>query len=151
MKRVIKGRAYNTATSTVVASSTYDNTSKGGTRGFLALYQTRSGAFFLHENEVVAFRDRAGTLQQQVTDTFRPLTRDKACEWVTSGEVKLHSDLLRELPEAKEDAAPEATIYARVPSSLKAAVERQATAEGISVNAYVARCLEHCVRTRSVS
>jgi hypothetical protein len=51
------------------------------------------------------------------------------------------------------DAVPEAgdtsetdTIYVRVPRVLKLAVEAQARAEDISINAFAMRCLERCTR-----
>ena len=55
------------------------------------------------------------------------------------------------------DAIPEAgdtsetdTIYVRVPRVLKLAVEAQAKAEDVSINAYVMRCLERCIRPAGV-
>ncbi len=144
MRRVINGTTYNTETSTLIATSSYDFTEERGPRGTLQLFQSRGGAFFLLDSETNTRRDRHGEIYEDERFIVIPKTRDEAHEWVMSGEVDLHSDVFGEPPEAEDTQAPEATIYARIPLSLKSRVETLARAKNQSLNAYVLRCLEQC-------
>ena len=146
MRRVVDGVTYNTDTATLIASTDYDKSENAGPRGTLALYQTRGGAFFVHDHEVLAYRDRrSGEWEERERDLVEPMSREEAQEWVLEQNVELHdTDAFGEPPEAAAESSPEATIYVRVPLTLKTRVDTQAKAEGLSVNSYVIRCLEKC-------
>jgi predicted HicB family RNase H-like nuclease len=45
---------------------------------------------------------------------------------------------------ALDETAPAATIYGRVPRSLKDRLEAKAKGEGVSLNTWVMRCVERC-------
>jgi len=154
MQRIIDGVAYNTETAAKVASLEFDASSAGGTRGAEVLYQTRGGAFFRHVQEVVAYQNRGGEWQERESNQFEAMTRDEAHAWVMKqNDVELLSDVFGEPPEAsaRDAVAAEATIYARVPLSLKNQVETLARADGLSVNSFVIRCLESCAASRRMA
>jgi predicted HicB family RNase H-like nuclease len=50
-------------------------------------------------------------------------------------------------PEAATEEAPGATIFLRVPQSLKTRIEMAANQSGTSINTYGLRCLERCLGT----
>ena len=145
MKRIIDGVAYNTETSTKVAEMTFeaDPNISGSTRGAVTVYQTRSGAFFKLDHEVIGYRDRDGEWQERVSNQCEAMTREEVLAWVAQqGDVEVFGNALDDVPEAMEAKEGEATIYTRVPASLKARADAQATAAGMSLNAFVIRCLE---------
>ncbi len=149
MKRIINGVTYNTDTSTVIAK---DEVVEGdwadggyGSRTVHTLYQTRGGAFFAHANTVQRNRDvRDNEWLEDERHRFEPMTRDEAHKWVMTGEVELFSDVFGEPPEAAAEEAPSATIYLRVPSSLKLRLEKLAADANISLNSWLTRCVERC-------
>jgi predicted HicB family RNase H-like nuclease len=144
MKRIIDGVAYNTETSTEIAKYEYQNTGTGE-GGFEILFQTRGGAFFTHGYQRTAVPDEAGPNGSRLTEinTFHPLTRDEAQDWIMTGNVEVFSDIFGELPEAADELHTESTIYVRVPTSLKDRIDAAAKAAGQSVNAWALRCLEN--------
>ena len=140
MKRIIDGKTYNTETATKVAVSLVDFFAKGAGYKVSTLYVTRGGAFFAdgYDPEMEEF-------------TLDPLTRDKAQQWILDGEVELFNNVFEDPPEASEDQStePEARIYLRVPEPLKRQIDKVAKDEGQSVNAWVMRCVEKCLSSRT--
>ena len=61
----------------------------------------------------------------------------------------MRQNLFGEPPEAEAEPAPGATIYVRVPTSLKDRIEAQATREHLSVNAWAIRCMESCLLAKT--
>jgi hypothetical protein len=99
----------------------------------------------VHDHEILSYKDRHGEWQERDRHEVIPMTRAQAHDWVMKGDVELLSDVFGEPPEAAaEPAAPEATIYVRVPLSLKTLIEAKARGDSLSVNSYVIRCLESC-------
>ena len=135
MKRIIDGKTYNTETATKVAFAKVDQpyleTDEEHT-----LYMTRGGAFFVH------IRD-----PDENQDDIEILTEKKAQEWLLEGEVEVYNSPFPDPPEAaaEEPSKPEATIFIRVPQSLKRKIDATAKAAGQSVNAWAMRCLEKCL------
>jgi hypothetical protein len=66
------------------------------------------------------------------------------------GEVELLNDVFGEPPEAAAEEAPGATLYVRMPASLKDRAEEQARDEGVSLNTWTMRCVERCADMRRV-
>jgi hypothetical protein len=132
IKRIIDGLTYNTDTATKLARRREEMV-------FTDLYMTRGGGFFEERTD----------LQSGERPTIEPLTRDAAQEWILKGEVELLSDYLAEPPELEGDGATktEATIYIRVPTSLKQRVDAAASSASLSTNAWAIRCLERCATT----
>jgi hypothetical protein len=141
MKRVIDGRTYNTDTATIVAKWNYEDEEGYDTEA--RLYRNRGGAFFIvhfwtvgvGEDAVDKIYFEAPVLRDQV---------DRLVEMRTNLEI-LDEAVLASPPEAEAEDEPSATIYYRLPSSLKAAIEAAAGAESLSVNAWLLRCTESCV------
>lgn len=146
MKRIVDGVTYNTDTSTMVAlfdrpASDRDPTSKTGT-----LYQTRGGAFFVHWCEEWHYQE-VGEWVSKTTDSFEVMTYDEAHKWVLDGDVEIFSGVFPDPPEATAEEKPGATIYIRVPQSLKARIDSASDEAKLSINAWSMRCVEKCLNT----
>jgi hypothetical protein len=144
MKRVIGGVSYNTNTSTLVAKASWEE-NDGHVRYTNQLYQTRGGAFFLHthkRNREWSKEDNAFTIAE--IDSFEPMTYDEAQNWVLNGNdvEQINEKIFGEVPEATAETPTEATLFIRLPVSLKERIEDNAKSRGLSVNATVMRCLE---------
>jgi hypothetical protein len=146
MKWVVDGVAYNTATSTLLAGKDLPGVRDVHDRqGHVqaTLYQTQKGAYFVHTStewwnpdteEIEAGRD----------ECF-PMTAEEANAWLLRGNVKIIHNPFGEVPEAAAETEPGATIYLRVPATLKHRVDKAASAAGMSSNAWVMRCIEGCL------
>jgi predicted HicB family RNase H-like nuclease len=151
MKRIINGVTYNTETSTRIARSEWQE--PYGTdleiEHSATLYQTRSGAFFVHETVTTPYYDNdEREWSEKKTQSFDVLSYDQAREWVLQGEMEVFDDSVLELaPEAREeeDEQPEANVFLRMPSSLKRRIEEAARSEKQSTNAWMLRCAERCL------
>lgn len=148
MKRIINGVTYNTATSTALARSSWD-----GNRGRITgtLYQTRGGAFFVHgEEKFERWNEREDKAEEVTEHWFDPLGPEGAHEWIMEGEVEVFHNPFDDPPEAAEEAEPGATIYIRVPASLKQRVEEAAREAKLSGNVWSMRCVERCLEQKSL-
>ncbi len=145
MKRIIDGVTYNTDTSTKLARSEYKAQYNHTTYPCVGLlYQTRGGAYFVHEN-IDLGRENAGD-QNSFKDRFLALSIDEAQKWlVGGGEVEVFHNPFTDPPEAVAESEPAATIYMRVPVSLKKRLEEAANDEGLSGNSWAMRCMERCL------
>jgi predicted HicB family RNase H-like nuclease len=141
MKRIIDGRTYNTATSTLVARSRYFFAPRPGAEPVeyeADLYLTRGRAFFAVVNRLDDDDSRT---------SFEALTREEAAKWLLEGQHELFDEsVLTAPPEAAETAEPEATLYVRVPRALKDRIEAATRNEGVSLNSWIMRCAERCMR-----
>lgn len=122
MKRIINGVSYNTDTATVVAW--YDYVGDEGIEREATVYQTRGGGFF-----VVHSWEEDGRRRHSFEPTDRSLIADMIGPSALQG----------------QQSEPEATIYLRVPASLKKRIEEHAKLEGLSVNSFALRCFERCI------
>lgn len=146
MKRIINGVTFNTDTSTMLAQSEYEGSDRiyGKVPVVETLYQTRSGAFFVHRSELLELETE--DTHANIRNTFHPMTRAEAQQWIEEGDIELiHPGVLDEPPEALPEDAPEATIYLRIPASLKERIEASAKAASLSVNSWALRCMERCL------
>lgn len=139
MKRIVGGKTYNTETAALVARGWWTDNSRwrqDAVRMQDDLYITRGGAFFRVRTEVDNAEARA---------ILEPLTRARAEEWAAEDEVEIYdATALAEPPEAAAEVEPEATLYIRVPRALKERIEGHAKEDGVSLNAWVMRCVERC-------
>jgi hypothetical protein len=153
MKRIIDGVTYNTDTSTLIAKSEWIEEANSfqpvEVRHSHLLYQTRGGAFFTTETRETERKNAAGDWIDDHRTDFTPLTADRAREWLLEGEVELLNDVFGEPPEAAAESSPAATIYVRVPTSLKNQIEAAAANDKLSVNAWAIRCMEGCIAART--
>ena len=148
MKRVVDGVAYNTATSTRLAEKEWNEQDERGRNANVeaTLYQTQKGAFFVHKRTFTEWWDHdAGEAEQRTRDECIPMMADEASGWLLRGVVNISHNPFGELPEAAAEAEPGATLYLRVPASLKRRVEGAAKFESLSGNAWMMRCLERCL------
>jgi hypothetical protein len=143
MKRIVNGVTYNTDTSTALATSSWEP-DEGEIKA--TLYQTRGGAFYVIEEwsrEVWDERERQH--ETKVTATLEPLSPEKAHEWIMTGKVEIIKNPFDDPPEAEAEAEPGATIYIRVPASLKRSVDEAAKGAKVSGNVWAMRCVEQCL------
>jgi predicted HicB family RNase H-like nuclease len=88
--------------------------------------------------------------------TFEPTDRDEL-ERLINGDYAVAEieivdhQALTEPPEAETEEEPSATIYFRLPPSLKNRVETLAKEAGLSTNAWMMRCVERCIGPQVVS
>lgn len=143
MKRIIDGVTYNTDTSTRLAVSEGEALYANEPYPCQStLYQTRGGAFFIHEridlgqneNEPREYRDRA-----------KALSPAEAEKWIMSNDVEVFHNPFGEPPEAVAETEPSTTIYVRVPASLKQRLEQAAKSDKLSGNSWAIRCIERCL------
>jgi predicted HicB family RNase H-like nuclease len=148
MKRIVNGVTYNTATSTRLAECRW---SRDDDEIFGTLYQTRGGAFFADE-EITRqiWNEDERTHQREMRHSFEPLSPEGAHKWLLDGDVEIFSNPFDDPPEATAEAESGATIYIRVPASLKRAVDDAAKAAKVSGNVWAMRCLEKCLEATSV-
>jgi hypothetical protein len=153
MKKIVNGVTYNTDTSTELAISHYDNKAYGddpAEHGSVTLYQTRGGAFYLvDEGEKEIWNAREREHEQRAHCNFRPLSAAEAEEWLMRGQVEIIHNPFGEVPEAVAEAEPGATLYVRLPTSLKTRIEEAARAENLSANVWAMRCMERCLGAAS--
>lgn len=147
MKRIVNGVTYNTDTSAHLAESRWKG--REGEEIFGTLYQTRGGAFFV---DLEITRERWNELereaQTEVVHEFEPMSPDEAQKWMLTGDVEVFQNPFEDPPEAAAESEPGATIYIRVPASLKKSVDDAARADNVSANVWAMRCLERCLNAR---
>ena len=144
MKRIIDGITYNTDTSTRLATSDYETDYNHASRPCEGtLYQTRGGAYFVHEVISLEFDEDAQI--NVVKGRFKALSGVEAQEWIMTGEVEVIHNPFADPPEAEAEAEPGATMYIRVPASLKNRVDDAARGANLSTNALAIRCMENCL------
>ena len=120
----------------------------------IVLYQTRGGAFFLHTYTETRRRNAEGEWRDIVRNEFEPLTHSEARHWVAGGgghQVEIRNDVFGEPPEAAAEESPGATLYIRVPVSLKDKIEAAAGEEKLSINSLAMRCMESCLASRKAN
>jgi predicted HicB family RNase H-like nuclease len=154
-KRIINGQTYNTDTATLIARAEANfgdnpNLTRPGEHAEMKVYQTRGGAFFLHTFSQTPRKDVNGNWQLVEDNKFEPMTREEVEQWVESAgyldyQIELLSPTIGEPPEAAGEAVPAASLYIRVPTSLKVRIEEAAEADKLSVNAWAMRCMETCI------
>ncbi len=77
---------------------------------------------------------------------FEATDRDEVLRLVeTTDNMEIIDSSLEEPPEAEAEAEPGATIYVRMPASLKKRVDDAAKAANLSGNVWTMRCLERCL------
>jgi predicted HicB family RNase H-like nuclease len=131
-------------TSTLIAQRPWTSIDKN-TRVWEGLYITRGGAFFTYrdtERDQV-WNERVGQVEENVVEfSFMPKSREQAQEWMLTGEVEVLHNLFEEPPEAVAETETGATLYLRMPATLKRKIDDVAKADDVSANVWAVRCLE---------
>jgi len=143
MKRIIEGRTYDTNTSTPIAS--YEYTNEKSYEVEATIYQTRGGAFFIVHRWGVPNPDWKGILDTKVQ--FESISRAELDRLVATADQLeiINADAISAPPEAAEESEPGATLYVRLPASLKKQIDDAAKAAKVSANVWAMRCLESCL------
>jgi predicted HicB family RNase H-like nuclease len=154
MKRIVDGVTYNTDTSTLLAQREWEDDGRyTGIRSAITvmLYQTRGGAFFLHECEERERKNEDDELVTRELNNFTPLSAEKAQKWLLSGDTEVFHNPFDDPPEAVAEEEPASTLYLRIPTSLKRRIDAAAEAEKLSANAWAMRCMERCLAPTPVT
>ena len=136
LKRIVNGKLYDTETAKMVAKWRWS--SEDG-QGDQTLYANKNGAFFVMDEDAPEYDGHV------VEPRLTPRTREQVQNLLLHAE-KLEvfdQDQLPLPPEATpEDIEPTATIYVRVPVSLKRRVEAAAYKARLPITALTIQCLE---------
>ena len=149
MKRIIDGVTYNTDSSTKLGLSEYDtefNHRQHACHG--VLYQTRGGAFFVHEMIALGQNDDNGA--PIFKNRFRALGSDDAKKWLMPDNCEVFHNPFDAPPEAVSEPEQSTTVYLRVPQSLKKRIEKAAESDELSVNSWTLRCVERCLSVQRI-
>jgi len=149
MKKILGGQTYNTATSHRIAQLVVKKGSETITSN---LYATRGRALFIHEHRVWTYwNEDTSEPEWNSDDRILPISWEDAQRWIGQENMEILTDApFFELPpEAVSEVSPGATIYLRLPQSLKAQIEAAAKASGTSINNYTMRCLERCLTSEA--
>jgi predicted HicB family RNase H-like nuclease len=80
---------------------------------------------------------------------FAPMSPERAQAWLLEGDVEVFSNPFEDPPEAEAEEETAATVYTRMTSSLKRDVDAAAEKAGVSVNVWMTRCVEQCLKRAS--
>lgn len=145
MKRIVDGVTYNTETSSWLGRRRTVGADPSE-KLVETLYQTRGGAFFIVERrETVEWNKSEQEAELRVRRTFVPVSAERAQSWMLEGEVHVFRNPFGDPPEAIAEAKPGATIYIRVPATLKRAADAAASEQKLSGNVWAMRCIERCL------
>jgi predicted HicB family RNase H-like nuclease len=143
MKRVVDGKTYNTDTATVVGKYEYKDHNENDVDA--TIYVNKGGAYFILHQWTVG-SDRHGDSRSKAY--IEAMSREEIHNLLSSGRdnVEVIDDKLLETPpEAHAEADSGATIYLRVPASLKNRADTAAEKANLSTNSWAIRCLENCL------
>ena len=139
LKRIVEGKLYDTGTAKIVAKWRWSSEDGQGDK---TLYINKNGAFFVMDEDAPEYDGDV------VEPRLTPHTRDQVANFLLHAEKLevLDEDQLPLPPEATpEDIEPTATIYVRVPMSLKRRVEAAAEKARLPITALTIQCLkERC-------
>jgi hypothetical protein len=136
MKRIIDGKTYNTDTATLVARYEYSGDQNEDTEA--KVYVNSGGAFFIvHEWE---------SAKKQKT-FFESSTREDIEKLLLNNDnvEVIDNEALTEPPGAEAEIETAATIYLRLPASLKKRVEDASKEVRLSVNSWAMRAFEQAL------
>jgi hypothetical protein len=139
MKKIISGKRYDTDTAKVIAEH------EEGYVGDFAyyretLYKKRGGEYFLHGYGHAASRyaENLGEGRWGAGEGIVPLSYDEARKWA---EANMDADAYEAEFGVVEDDGTSTTITVRIPSHLKAALDRRCAATGKGQSEVVAELL----------
>lgn len=149
MRKIIKGKLYDTSTATHVATDTFLDENGGDEFEVVEdVYRTKGGAFFMVRMESGPDRDDDNNLIMHTSWSAQSL--DQAERWFNTGiNVDLHDESVFVAPDeatSEDEAEKTVSLTVRVPSSLREQLAKAASSESISMNAYIVRCARRCLR-----
>lgn len=141
MKRIIKGKRYDTFTARRVAE--WENMPYATDMDWYCenLYQKRNGEYFLHGagNARSKYAKNLGDNHWGASETIIPLSYESARQWAE--EHMDADDYEREFGEVSEDDAADVILSVRVSPAAKAALDRAASISGRSKGDIVSKLL----------
>ena len=150
MKSIIEGVTYNTETATRLGRRRRVG-SKESEKFVETLYQTHGGAFFVVEKcTTMEWNKDEQEAEPWIRRSFIPMSAQDAQRWMLKGEVRVFQNPFEDPPEAAAEDEPGATIYIRVPPTLKRTADVAAREQKLSGNVWAMRCLERCLENRSL-
>src|ERR1700730_2183305 len=126
MKKIIDGVTYNTETSTMLAVSKWRD-ERRNSNNEATLYLTRLGAYFLdvattgYRRE--QYEDTYVWVEKEPTHDFEPMTADDAEKWLMNSKAEIYHNPFGDPPEAAAETTPTASIYLRIPTTLKERID----------------------------
>ena len=141
MKKISKGKVYDTETAKKLGSDSHSNSSDFH-HWYEALYQKRTGEFFLYGEggPMTKYAQSAGQNSWTGGDLIIPLTAAKAREWA---EEHLDADEYAEIFGMPDEGSDErTTLCVQIPVALAAKLRERASDDGASLTATVAQALE---------
>lgn len=141
MKKIIKGRQYDTDKARYLGG---DNGGKDFSRWSEALYQKRTGEFFLHGEggPMTRYAVATGENNWMGGAEIMPLTFETARQWA---EEHLGADAYGEIFGMPDEDAEPVTISAKLPAELIARARNMAQAQGTSLTAIIVAALSKYV------
>lgn len=135
-KRIIEGKAYNTATATIVATMQgamkSDRPQVQNIDWFQALYLSKSGTFFI-------FQTITNKSQGTNIESINTITSEDAKNFLRRDKVLVldKSVVTRDSSDLKEE-----TFLLRLPSHLKIRAVKLAKSQKLSLNSFITRLIE---------
>lgn len=139
MKKIINGKRYDTSTAKVIAE--HEEGYVGDLEYYReTLYKKRGGAYFLYGYGHAASRyaQNLGDGRWGAGDAITPLSYDDARKWA---ENALDADAYEAEFGVVEDDGTSTTVTVRIPTHLKAALDRRCAATGKGQSEVVAELL----------
>ncbi|GEM_PF-3462771 len=144
VKRIIGGKAYNTATAVLVFHTVGKNEpidiAGWGLYypGEEELYKNRHGAFFLLKRDVhVNYHDDHG-----FEDIIKPISDKEASAWMEEHCQELIDDYFGDIPEA---GSKEVRVSLRIPSFLEDKAKKIAKEKKLSLNVWLNRVIKSAI------
>jgi hypothetical protein len=134
MRRVIKGKAYDTETGELLVERPVRDPEG---EDVWRLYRTRNGSYFLWVQYLIL--DGYGAYD--VAHKIIPFEDEEAKSWLETNANELVETYFGEMPEG---GAAERRLTLRLPNNLAQRLETLAAAKGISMNRHIVACLERC-------
>ena len=150
MKRQIKGRAYNTKTSTLVARSPEWRQVDAETNipVIASIYATRTGLYFKFWASDTKHADFPnGTAPDE---GIEPMSRAAVLRALKADDCKILNDKVAAGIRRRNRPNPQVTFSMRLPRSLVENIDTDAKDAGLSRNAWLTRCVEQGLRAKHV-
>jgi hypothetical protein len=138
-KRIIEGKAYNTATATIVATMQgamkSDRPQVQNIDWFQALYLSKSGTFFIFQT--ITNKSQGTNIESINTITSEDAKNFLSCDKVLVLDKSVFDIVTRDGSDLKEE-----TFLLRLPSHLKNRAVKLAKSQKLSFNAFITRLIE---------
>lgn len=135
MKKIFRGRKYDTDTAELVGSVSYSNRTDFG-HWSEELYKKRTGEFFLYGEGGPAskYRETVGLNEWSGGEMIKPLTYDEAREWA---EKNLDGDEYEKIFGDVDEDGEKRTFNLSLDAAIHEKLKQEAVKRGISVSALV--------------